>query len=140
MKPIPKELNTPFIICLFMEIIGLSLLVFAMYLIPYLLFSIIYAVPSFIIDIIWWLDINGDGSPLMYMAVIFLPLFLVGLLCLFESKRLTERIEQSILGKDELSLAKQVNIEHSGIGYALLRIVLFTGGISLAIWLAVSFT
>jgi hypothetical protein len=139
MKQIPVELNSTYIACLFLEVAGICLLVFAIYLIPFLLFHVIYKVPPFILSITWWLDTHGYTFGTMYIVMIFLPIFFLGLLCFFESKLLTERIEQSLLEKDDFSLANQVKTDHSGIGYAVLRIALFTGGIFVAIWLVGSF-
>ena len=137
MKQIPSELNSTYMTCLFLEIAGICLLIFSIYLIPYLVFGVIYKIPPFIHAITWWLEMRGYNFTSMYIFVIFLPLFFLGLLFLFESKLLTERVERSLLEKDELSLANKAKNDHSGIGYAILRIALFVGGFFLAIWLAV---
>src|SRR5262245_32475449 len=104
MKTIPPEFNLTYIICLILEITGLFLLAFSIYLIPYVLFDVTYTVPEFVVSLAWWLDRHQHTSILMYALVIFLPPFLMGLLCLFESKQLTARIERQLLDQNELTI------------------------------------
>lgn len=134
MRQAPPEFNLIYITCLIMEVVGLCLLAFSIYLIPYVLFDVVYTVPSFVIAIAWWLDMHQHASIWMYGLVIFFPPFLGGLLCLFESRQLTARIEKQLLGQDDLSLANRVRMQYSETGRSILRVLFFTVLGFLAIW------
>lgn len=124
------EFNFIYGIGFFLEMLGICLLAFALYIMPHVFFGSLYSLPSFIFSLESWVTTtfnNGVESRLDYVLIIFLPFFLVGILCLSEARRLTARIENQLLEEDKLKLsfAKEVKIRYSESLTTIFRLLLF---------------
>ena len=132
------EFNLIYGIGFFLEITGLCLLIFSIYIIPHVFFGAIYPLPETLFSIEWWLDTQHNTG--IYRAgIIFLPFFLASLLCLFEARNLTKRIESQLLGQDDLSLAERVKIHYSESVTVIIRVIFSVSMVFLIAWLIAFF-
>jgi hypothetical protein len=133
MKPSP-EFNLMYTIGFFLQLLGLCLLTFSIYLIPHVFFGLIYPLPEAVFAVEWWLDVHGN-SAIYHVFIVFMPFFLSSLLCFFEARNLTKRIEKQLLGQDEISLAEQVKVHYSEGASAIVRVILSVSVVFLIFWL-----
>ena len=133
MKPSP-EFNVTYLIGFFLELLGLCLLTFSIYLIPHVFFGLLYPLPDAVFAVEWWLDTHHN-PPIYHVLIVFLPFFLSGILCFYEARRLTQRIEKQTLGQDDLSLAENVKVQYSEGATAMARVLLAIGSVFLLFWL-----
>lgn len=140
MKKIPTEFNFIYFTGVLLEILGLALIILSMYLLPYTFLDTYYKVPFFVTRISWWLDAHGYASSnSMYFLAIFVPVFLIGVICLLGSKLLTTKIERETLEENDLSLADQIKTRPSESTYTLLKIMGLAALLFMTIWFVVYF-
>jgi hypothetical protein len=130
----PPEFDATYLTGFFLEILGLCLLAFSLYLAPHAFLGFIYPLPDTVFEIEWWLDEHHNPA-IYHVLIIFLPFFLSGLLCLFEARNLTKRIEKQQLGQEEFSEAEHIKAPVSEGVTSVVRVVLAIGAVFLVFWL-----
>jgi hypothetical protein len=90
-----KTINNPILyaVGLIAMVLSVSLFVFALYIVPYAIFGLVYDVPRFIILIVYWYQNIKGFSGISLVSTILLPFFLSSGILALIAKRLTTRID-----------------------------------------------
>jgi hypothetical protein len=93
MQHMTKQENTEYFIGMICLFLGIALIGFALYLLPYALFNIKYSVPAFVINIRAWLELNHGLHGRLEMLVLFLPIVMAGAVFLYLAREFTADLE-----------------------------------------------
>lgn len=73
---------------------GFGLLIFTLYLVPYVLFDLQYDVPEFVIHLLYWYRVKHELAGMGLFLAVFMPFVAVGLLLLFIGRSVTHSLEK----------------------------------------------
>lgn len=87
-------------------ILGSGFLIFSFYIFPYIVFDVNYEVPHFVVWLEYWYQMHSDFNS---FTAIFLPLFVLSLICFFVARRINRFIETNEKHRepDELTPAER---------------------------------
>lgn len=128
------EFNAIYMVGFLIEILGICFLAFAFYVMPHAFFGFLYPLPAPIFSLDTWLEARHN-TRLYHILFIFLPFFLASMVCFFEARSFTARIERQLLGQDDLSLADRVKVHYSEGITSIVRVLLSISVVFIVAWL-----
>lgn len=128
------EFNLVYTIGFILEILGICFLAFALYVMPHAFFGFLYPLPAPIFSLDTWLEMRHN-TRIYHILLIFLPFFLASMVCFFEARNFTARIEGQLLGQDDLSLAERVKVHYSQGFTSIARVLLSISVVFIVAWL-----
>lgn len=87
-------------------ILGSGFLIFSFYIFPYIVFQVNYEVPHFVVWLEYWYQLHSGVNS---FTAIFLPFFLLSLVCFFVARRVNRSLETTEKHRepDELTPAER---------------------------------
>ena len=122
-----KQNKVVFIVAMVCLLISLTLVTLSLYLLPYLFFNWTYAIPGFVPNLMEWLNVDYAIKGLSASFIVFMLLFVPGVIAGFISKVASNSIENHIYGtektqQDHEHLKKEVKATF-GFGFKLIIII-----------------
>lgn len=76
---------------------AVAILVFLLYVLPYLLFGFVYSVPTIIHQLSYWLTKHYDLDGMLLILTLIMPFLLTAIVLFYLSWRIAYRVEGSVL-------------------------------------------